>query len=107
MINSGKDMNIKSYIPIVDLVSIANASSGFLSKYMITIGNYALATKFMLLAVIFDAMDGRVARKLKREDKHDFGKYFSANLLFIVMLIYLLSTSYKFIHQIPEKWFTC
>lgn len=67
-------MNIKSYTSIADLVSIANASSGFLSIIMITMGSYALAAKFMLLAVIFDAVDGWVARKLKREDECNFGK---------------------------------
>ena len=67
-------MNIRSYTSIADLVSIANASSGFLSIVMISMGNFRLAAKFMLLAVIFDAMDGWVARKLKREDECGFGK---------------------------------
>ena len=67
-------MNIRSYTSIADLVSIANASSGFLSIIMISMGNYVLAAKFILLAVIFDAMDGWVARKLKREDECGFGK---------------------------------
>lgn len=67
-------MNIRSYTSIADLVSIANASSGFLSIVMITMGNYVLAVKFLLLAVIFDAMDGWIARKLKREDECGFGK---------------------------------
>lgn len=67
-------MNIRSYTSIADLVSIANASSGFLSIVMITMGNFVLAAKFMLLAVIFDAMDGWVARKINREDEFGFGK---------------------------------
>ena len=67
-------MNIRSYTSIADLVSIANASSGFLSIVMISMGNFILAAKFMLLAVIFDAMDGWVARKLNREDECGFGK---------------------------------
>lgn len=67
-------MNIRSYTSIADLVSIANASSGFLSIVMISMGNFMLAAKFMLLAVIFDAMDGWVARKLNREDECGFGK---------------------------------
>lgn len=67
-------MNIRSYTSIADLVSIANASSGFLSIVMISMGNFLLAAKFMLLAVIFDAMDGWVARKLNREDECGFGK---------------------------------
>jgi archaetidylserine synthase len=67
-------MNIRYYTSIADLVSIANASSGFLSIVMISMGNFLLAAKFMLLAVIFDAMDGWVARKLNREDECGFGK---------------------------------
>lgn len=67
-------MNIRSYTSIADLVSIANASSGFLSIVMLSMDNFILAAKFMLLAVIFDAMDGLVARKLNREDEHGFGK---------------------------------
>ncbi|MGB9937733.1 MAG: archaetidylserine synthase [Methanobacterium sp.] len=67
-------MNIRYYTSIADLVSIGNASSGFLSIIMITMGNFTLAAKFMLIAVIFDAMDGWVARKTKREDEYGFGK---------------------------------
>ncbi len=67
-------MNIRSYTSIADLVSIANASSGFLSIVMLTMGNFVLAAKFMLIAVIFDAMDGYVARRLKRKDEFGFGK---------------------------------
>ena len=67
-------MNIKSFTSIADIVSIANASSGFLSIVMVTTGNFVLAAKFMLLAVVFDALDGWVARKLNREDEVGFGK---------------------------------
>jgi|GEM_PF-5981232 len=67
-------MNIKFYTSTADMVSIANVSSGFVSIIMITMGNYALAAKFMLLAVVFDAMDSWIDRKLKREYEHNFGK---------------------------------
>ncbi|MBI5680227.1 MAG: archaetidylserine synthase [Methanobacterium sp.] len=67
-------MNIRHYTSVADLVSIANASSGFLSIVMITMGNLVLAAKFILLAVIFDALDGWVARKINREDEYGFGK---------------------------------
>lgn len=95
-------MNIRSYTSIADLVSIANASSGFLSIVMISTGNFILAAKFMLLAVIFDAMDGWVARKLKREDEVGFGKNIdslSDIISFGVapgMLLYSTSTSFGF-----------
>lgn len=67
-------MNMRYYTSIADLVSIANASSGFLAMTMITLGNFVLASKFMLIAVIFDAMDGWVARKTNRNDEYGFGK---------------------------------
>ncbi len=67
-------MNIRSYTSLADLVSIANASSGFLSIIMVTMGNFVLAAKFMLLAVIFDAADGWVARKVNKECDYEFGK---------------------------------
>ena len=67
-------MNIKSYMSIADLFSIGNASFGFLSIIMIINGDLVLAAKFMLISVIFDALDGWVARKVKRLDEYGFGK---------------------------------
>jgi len=67
-------MNMKSYMSIADLFSVGNASFGFLSILMITSGNLILAAKFMLVAVIFDSLDGWVARKIKRHDEYGFGK---------------------------------
>jgi archaetidylserine synthase len=57
-----------------DFVSLANASSGFLAVVMVSTGNLILAAKFMLLAVIFDSVDGWVARRTNRVDEHGFGK---------------------------------
>ncbi len=67
-------MNIRSYTSIADLFSIANASSGFLSILMASMGNLVFAAKFMLIAVIFDSVDGWVARKIDREDECGFGR---------------------------------
>ncbi len=67
-------MNIRSYTSIADLFSIANASSGFLSIIMASMGDFVLSAKFMLLAVVFDSVDGWVARKTKRDDIYGFGK---------------------------------
>jgi archaetidylserine synthase len=57
-----------------DLISLANASFGFLAVLMVTMGNLIFAAQFMLLAVIFDSADGWVARKTKRGDRFGFGK---------------------------------
>ncbi|MGC9517233.1 MAG: archaetidylserine synthase [Methanomicrobiales archaeon] len=67
-------MNIKSYMSFADLFSLGNASFGFLSILMILSGDLILAAKFILVAVIFDSLDGWVARKTKRHDEYGFGK---------------------------------
>ncbi|MGI6465762.1 MAG: archaetidylserine synthase [Methanobacterium sp.] len=66
-------MNIRNYVALADFVSLANASSGFLAVIIMTTGDLILAAKFMLLAVIFDSVDGWVARKTNRVDEHGFG----------------------------------
>jgi len=93
-------MNIRSYTSIADLFSIANASSGFLSILMASMGDLVLSAKFMLIAVIFDSVDGWVARKINREDESGFGTNMDS-LSDIVsfgvapaMLLYISSTQY-------------
>jgi len=67
-------MKITHYMASADFVSLANACSGFLAVVMVSTGNVILAAKFMLLAVIFDSVDGWVARRTNRVDEHGFGK---------------------------------
>jgi archaetidylserine synthase len=67
-------MNIKHYMSYADLVSLGNASFGFLSILMVLNGYLALAAQFLLVAVIFDSLDGYVARKTKRVDRYGFGE---------------------------------
>lgn len=67
-------MNIKSYMSYADLVSLGNASFGFLSILMVFEGYFGLAAQFMLIAVIFDSLDGWVARRTKRVDHYGFGE---------------------------------
>jgi len=57
-----------------DLVSLGNASFGFLSIIMVLNGFLAVAAQFMLVAVIFDSLDGWVARRTKRVDEFGFGE---------------------------------
>jgi archaetidylserine synthase len=57
-----------------DLVSLGNASFGFLSIIMVLNGLLAVAAQFMLVAVIFDSLDGWVARRTKRVDEFGFGE---------------------------------
>lgn len=93
-------MNIKEHMALADLISLLNASFGFLAIIMVTQGDLALAAKFILIAVIFDSLDGWVARKRKRVDRIGFGKNIdslSDVISFGVapgMLLYAASTSY-------------
>lgn len=65
---------MKDYVSLPDLFSIANASFGFLSIIMVMNGQLIIAAQFILLAVIFDSLDGWVARKTNRDDECGFGK---------------------------------
>lgn len=67
-------MNMKHYMSYADLVSLGNASFGFLSIIMVLNGFLAVAAQFMLVAVIFDSLDGWVARRTKRVDEFGFGE---------------------------------
>lgn len=67
-------MHIRDYLAAPDLLSLLNASAGFLSILMLLNGNYIFSAQLMLLAVIFDSLDGWVARKTKRDDQFGFGK---------------------------------
>jgi archaetidylserine synthase len=67
-------MNIKHLMSYADLVSLGNASFGFLSIISVLNGHLAIGAQFMLVAVIFDSLDGWVARKTKRVDEFGFGE---------------------------------
>jgi archaetidylserine synthase len=66
--------SMRDFVSIPDLFSLTNASFGFLAIIMAIKGELVLAAQFMLLAVIFDSLDGWVARKINRDDKLGFGK---------------------------------
>lgn len=94
-------MHLKDQIALPDLLSLINASFGFLAIIMVTRSDFVLAAKFILLAVIFDSLDGWVARKTKRVDQVGFGKNIdslSDMISFGVapgMLLYSASASYS------------
>lgn len=60
-------------ISLADLLTIGNGISGFLAITYIIDGKFQLAYPLLILAVIFDGLDGMVARRLGT--KHNFGKY--------------------------------
>lgn len=93
-------MNIKEYVALADVFSLINGSFGFLAIIMVTKGDLNLAAMFILIAVIFDSVDGWVARKSKRVDQFGFGKNIDSLCDVISfgvapgMLLYAASTYY-------------
>ncbi|MDD6286048.1 MAG: archaetidylserine synthase [Methanosphaera sp.] len=60
------DGNIFKMITIADIASMGNALSGLGSIFAIFIGNDVVAAQLLLLAVIFDSIDGPLARRFNR-----------------------------------------
>ena len=65
---------IQSFVAISDLVSLMNMSAGFLSIVMSIHNNFYLAAILMIFSLLFDSVDGWVARKTNRVDEYEFGK---------------------------------
>ena len=66
--------NIQNFLAISDFVSLLNMSSGFLSIICSINHNFELAAILMIIAIMFDSIDGWVARKTNRNDTLGFGK---------------------------------
>ena len=66
--------NIQNFLAISDFVSLLNMSSGFLSIICSINHNFELAAILMIIAIMFDSIDGWVARKTNRNDSLGFGK---------------------------------
>jgi len=69
-----EDTNIKKFIAISDIISLLNMSCGFLSILNSINNNYELSALLMIFAIMFDSVDGWVARKTNRDDSLGFGK---------------------------------
>ena len=65
---------MQSFIGLSDLVSLMNMSCGFLSVLMSINHDFYYAAIFMILSLLFDSIDGWVARKTNRLDEYEFGK---------------------------------
>lgn len=65
-------MNVIRIIKYADLLTLANLAAGFLSILASTTHLYIFAVGFLLAAVVFDALDGTVARKTRQANA--FGK---------------------------------
>lgn len=71
---SSINTKITSFIAVSDIVSLLNMSSGFLAIISSINNNLELAAILMIIAIIFDSIDGWVARKTNRQDDLGFGK---------------------------------
>lgn len=71
---SNMETNMKSFIAISDIISLLNMCSGFLAIISSINNNLELAAILMIIAIIFDSIDGWVARKTNRKDDLGFGK---------------------------------
>ena len=67
-------MNTKmqNFIAISDLISLMNMSSGFISILLSINHNFHLAAILMIFSLMFDSIDGWVARKTNRNDEYGF-----------------------------------
>ena len=68
------DTKMSSFIAISDVISLLNMSSGFLSVISSVNHNFELSAILMIVAIMFDSIDGWVARKTNRQDDLGFGK---------------------------------
>ena len=69
-----ENTEIQSFIALSDVISLLNMSSGFLSIIFSINHEYTIAAILMIIAIMFDSMDGWVARKINRQDDLGFGK---------------------------------
>ena len=98
------DKKITSFISLPDVLSILNASSGYFSILMSIQGAFSAASILMLSAVIFDSLDGWVARRTGRVDIHGFGKNMDSLSDVIsfgvapAIFIYLTSAHFRYIN---------
>ena len=65
---------IRFFLRVPDLISLLNLSFGFLAILVAFNGNIMLSSILIILSVVFDSIDGWVARKVGIEDKYEFGK---------------------------------
>ena len=69
-----KSTHMKDIVAIPDILSLLNMSFGIFAIISAINNHFDLSSIFIIVALIFDSLDGHVARKLKREDKYGFGK---------------------------------
>ena len=69
-----KSTGMGYFLAIPDAISLLNLVFGFLAILMVIDNHLTLASLCILVALVFDSVDGWVARKLERKDYFSFGK---------------------------------
>ena len=69
-----KSVGMGYFLAVPDIISILNLVFGFLAILMVIGNHITYASLCILVAVVFDSVDGWVSRKLDRDDKFGFGK---------------------------------
>lgn len=69
-----KSVGMGYFLAIPDIISILNLVFGFLAILMVMDNHLTYASVCVLIAVVFDSVDGWVSRKLNRNDQLGFGK---------------------------------
>ena len=65
---------IQSFFALSDGISLMNMLCGFISILLAINHNFELSAILMIIAIMFDSVDGWVARKINRNDKLKFGQ---------------------------------
>lgn len=65
---------IQSFFAISDGISLMNMLCGFISILLAINHNFELSAILMIIAIMFDSVDGWVARKINRNDNLKFGQ---------------------------------
>jgi archaetidylserine synthase len=65
---------IRFFLAVPDVISLLNLSFGFLAILMAFNENISLSAILIIISVVFDSVDGWIARKLGRNDEYEFGK---------------------------------
>lgn len=59
-------MNILRKLNLADFTTLMNAASGLLAVFYSITGKFATAAVFILIAVVLDFLDGRIARRFRQ-----------------------------------------
>ena len=69
-----KSVGMGYFLAVPDVISLLNLVFGFLAILMVMDNHLTYAASCILVAVVFDSIDGWVSRKLNRDDPFGFGK---------------------------------